>query len=71
MNHAFPHHGIFGRIYFRYLTRNLGGTAAKYTGFKKNYGPPSWQYNPRYDDLEDNEYLNRKGISPAAAKFGA
>ena len=65
MNHLIPHHGIFGRLHFKQLCRSLVGTAGKYTGFKKNYGPPHWQYNPRYDEVEHNEYLERKGINPS------
>ena len=67
-NHMSPHHGIFGRLYFRYLLRNLVGTSSKYAGFKKNYGPPHWQFNPRYDDVEHNEYLQRRRLSPSIAK---
>jgi len=63
LNHIIPHHGIFGRLHFRLMCRNLVSTASKYTGFKKSYGPPYWQYNPRYDEVENNEYLERKKIS--------
>ena len=66
-NHMSPHHGVFGRMYFKYLLKNLVGTAGKYTGFKKNYGPPNWHYNPNYDEVEHNEYLNKKGLSAEAA----
>lgn len=62
-NHIIPHHGIFGRLYFKKMLKGLVGTAAKYTGFKKNYGPPYWNYNPRYDEVEHNEYLERKGLT--------
>lgn len=65
MNHWCPHHGIFGRLYFKYLLKNLVGTAGKYSGFKKNYGPPNWHFNPRYDEVENNEYLERKGVTPS------
>lgn len=65
-NHMVPHHGIFGRLYFKYLVKNLVGTSGKYAGFKKSYGPPNWHFNPRYDDVEHNEYLERKGVSPKA-----
>ena len=65
MNHLVPHHGIFGRAHFKLLTRNLMSTAGKYSGFRKNYGPPYYQYNPRYDEVEDNEYLQKKSISPS------
>lgn len=66
-NHMSPHHGIFGRMYFKYLTRNLVSTSGKYAGFKKNYGPPHWQFNPRYDEVEHNEYLESKGLTSKAA----
>jgi sulfide:quinone oxidoreductase len=69
-NHAVPHHGIFGRLYFKYLLRNLTSTAGKYTGFKKSYGPPNWQFNPRYEEPEHNDYLERKGVKPATTQFG-
>jgi len=45
------------------------GQAKKFSGFKKNYGPPHWNYNPRYDELEHNEYLNKHGIDPEVTKF--
>jgi NADH dehydrogenase FAD-containing subunit len=66
MNHAMPQHGIFGMMHFKYLLRNLVGTSGKYTGFKKNYGPPNWNFNPRYDDVEHNEYLVKKGVDASA-----
>lgn len=66
MNHLIPHHGIFGRLHFKQMCRSMVGVAGKYTGFKKNYGPPHWQYNPRYDDVEHNEYLEKKGVSPTS-----
>ena len=67
-NHLIPHHGIFGRMYFKRLVRNTTSIASKYAGFKKNYGPPHWQYNPRYDDVENNEFLQKKGVSAADIK---
>ncbi|CAI2367828.1 unnamed protein product [Moneuplotes crassus] len=65
-NHMSPHHGVFGRLYFKYLLRNLVGTSSKYSGFKQNYGPPYWHFNPRYDEVEHNEYLQRKGLDKKA-----
>jgi len=34
-NYLCPPHGVFGRLYFKYLQRNLVKIASKYTGFKK------------------------------------
>lgn len=66
LNHMCPPHGIFGRLYWKYLMRNLVSVSSKYAGFKKNYGPPHWQFNPRYDSVEHNEYLQKRNISPKA-----
>lgn len=66
-NHLVSHHGIFGKLQFKLLCRGLVGTAAKYSGFKKNYGPPHWQYNARYDEVEHNEYLQKKASASASS----
>lgn len=68
-NHMSPHYGIFSRFYFNRYVKSATTIAGKYTGFKQNFGPPNWNYNPRYDALENNEYLNRHNISPEATKF--
>lgn len=57
-NHAVPHYGIFSRLYFDQLHRGLLSSSGKYSGFKKNHGPPHYSYNPRPFELEDNDYLN-------------
>ncbi len=68
-NHMIPHYGLFSRLYFMRYKKIAAGQAKKYAGFKKNYGPPHWHYNPRYDELEHNEYLNKHGIDPEVTKF--
>jgi hypothetical protein len=68
-NHWIPHYGIFSRIYFSRILKTMQGTADKYTSFKKNSGPPHWNYNPRYSPLEHNDYLKQKGLSLADVKF--
>ena len=69
-NHLAPHYGIFSRFYFNRYTKTAVKLAGKYTGFKQNSGPPHYSWNPRYDALENNEYLNRHKINPDAARFG-
>lgn len=68
-NHMVPHYGLFSKLYFSRYCKIAAGLSKKFTGFKKNYGPPFWHYNPRYDDLEHNEYLLRNGIDPEVTKF--
>lgn len=68
-NHIVPHYGVFSRFYFDRIVKGAVGLAGKYSGFKKNFGPPHFGYNPKFDDLENNEYLNRKGIDPEDTKF--
>jgi hypothetical protein len=61
-NHVVPSYGIFSHLYFRYYLKTTVAHNAKYTGFKPNNGPPHWHFNHRYQPLEHNEYLSRKGI---------
>ncbi len=58
-----PHYGMFSRLYFDYLHKSLLSSSGKYTGFKKNHGPPHHHFNPKFMPLEENDYLKRKGIS--------
>lgn len=64
INHAVPHHGIFSRLHFAYSTWNAQKQDKAYTDFKKNHGPPHWDYVAEYDELEHNDYLKSKSISP-------
>jgi hypothetical protein len=41
----------------------------KYSSFKKTVGPPNYQFNPRYDPIEHNEYLQKKGIPVEEVKM--
>ena len=34
-----------------------------YSSFKKTHGPPYEHFNARYDALEHNEYLQKKGVN--------
>ena len=62
-NHFVPHYGIFSRIYFGRMLKSTLGADEKYSSFKKTNGPPYYSFNPRYDPLEYNEFLQAKGIS--------
>jgi len=33
-----------------------------YSSFKKTHGPPYNHFNPRYDELDHNEYLQKRGV---------
>ena len=65
-NHVVPHYGIFSRFYFGRLIKGMAGQDEKYSSFKKTYGPPFYQFNPRVAPAEFNPYLQRRGI-PAAS----
>jgi hypothetical protein len=45
------------------MIKSMQGQGEKYSSFKKNHGPPYYQFNPRYMPLEHNDYLQKKGIS--------
>lgn len=68
-NHFCPHFGLFSRFYFDRYKKIVSSGADKFAGFKQNFGPPHYQYNPRFDALEHNEYLNRHRISPDETRF--
>ena len=57
-----PHYGIFSRYYFGRMMKSNLAQGVKYSSFKKNVGPPHYQFNPRYVPLEHNEYLQNKGV---------
>jgi hypothetical protein len=60
---------VFSRFYFDRHVKGAVSLAEKYSGFKKSHGPPHWGYNPKFDDLENNEYLNRHNIDVEDTKF--
>ena len=62
MNHWVPHYGIFAKQYFSRIIKSEMQTGEKFSSFKKNHGPPHYQYSQRFDPLEKNEYLLRKNI---------
>lgn len=64
-----PHYGVFSRFYFQRYAKIATKLADKYAGFKKSSGPPYWSYDPRYPELEHNEYLNSHNIDPEETKY--
>ena len=52
-----PHYGIFSKFYFSRLVKSMHAAGDKYSNFKKNVGPPNYQYAKRYMPLEHNDYL--------------
>lgn len=61
-NHWVPHYGVFSRWYFGRIMKSEMQAGEKFSSFKKNPGPPNYQFNPRYMPLEHNDYLQRKNI---------
>ena len=61
-NDSVPHYGIFSNMYFNYMMSNQQKMGEKYTSFSKDHGPPHNHYPARYDALENNEYLQSRGI---------
>lgn len=64
-NHIIPHYGIFSRWYFGNMVKGQMKEGEAYASFKKNHGPPHSHFSAEYDDLEHNELLKAKGISPS------
>jgi len=62
-NHMIPHYGMFSRFYFGRMMKSVQSASEKYSNFKKNNGPPYYQFNSRYAPLEHNDYLIKKGVS--------
>lgn len=57
-----PAFGVFSWGYFKRYLKTTMGEAEKYSSFKKNNGPPFWNYSARYNDLEHNDYLKSHSI---------
>lgn len=53
-NHWVPSYGLFSKMYFSQMMSSNFKVGKKYSGFKKNFGPPNWNYAARYDPLEAN-----------------
>jgi len=68
MNHWCPGYGQFGRRYFSYQMSSCQKQGEKFTSFKKNNGPPHWNYNKQFDPLESNEYLLSEGVDIEALR---
>ena len=67
-NHWVPGYGLFGQAYFKYQMKTNLGAGIAYSSFKKNHGPPHQHFNPSYDPIEHNEYLQRKGVDIEALR---
>lgn len=64
MNHWVPHYGVFSNMFFKRFTKDSQKAADKYTSFKKNDGPPHYNFAARYVPVQHNEYLQAKGVKP-------
>jgi sulfide:quinone oxidoreductase len=67
-NHWSSGYGLFGAAYFKYQMKTHLSAGVAYTSFKKNHGPPHTHFNPSYDPLEHNEYLQQKGVDVEALR---
>lgn len=45
------------------------GQDEKYSSFKKNHGPPFYQFNPRFGPLDHDPYLTRRGIPTSSMRM--
>lgn len=63
-NHQNPHHGIFARYHFSKMLNQIAKADKAYSSFDKNQGPPHYDWCKDYDELEHNDYLASKSISP-------
>ena len=68
MNHWVPNYGQFSQQYFYYAIKSNMNATAKFSGFKKNVGPPYYQFSAQYDPLDKNEYLLSKDVDIDAIK---
>jgi hypothetical protein len=62
LNHWVPHYGVFSRWYFGRVMKSEMQAGEKFSSFKKTNGPPYYQFSPRYDPLDKNEYLISRNI---------
>lgn len=68
LNHWVPSYGLFSNLYFKRMMGVNFKEGKKYSDFKKNYGPPNWNYAARFDPLESNEYLQSRSVDVEALK---
>jgi len=67
-NHAVPHHGVFGRLYQSYAVKNANRADVAYSSFGKDHGPPYKQFPQTFDELDNNSYLQSKGVDVEALR---
>lgn len=68
MNHWCPNYGQFSQWYFYMQIKNNAKETEKFASFKKNVGPPYYNFSKQYDPLEKNDYLIQKGVDIDALK---
>ncbi len=59
MNNIIPKYGILPQIYHNYLARQLVSFGDKYSGMKKNSGPPYYRIAKPWPVLENNPDYKR------------
>ena len=65
-NNVVPKHGILSQLYFTQLQRSLVSFGTKYSGMKKNAGPPYYRAAKPWPPIEaNNDYKRFKSLSPA------
>ena len=49
------------------MLRSTASAASKFSSMDKNHGPPGFKgkYSYEYEDLDVNEVLQKKGLTPA------
>lgn len=69
MNHWAPHFGPMSGIYQRLSARNQLNAGIHYLDYKKSHGAPYNSWPQEFDELDKNEYLVSKQISPEEVRF--
>lgn len=70
-NHWVPHYGVFSNRYFNYMMKAELTSSVAYTSFKKDHGPPYQKFAAEYDELENNEYLKARNVTPEEVRHPA
>ena len=58
-NNVVPQHGILSTLYHKYLQRSLVSFGTKYSGMKKNSGPPYYRIGKKWPPMENNSSYQR------------
>lgn len=66
MNHWVPNYGQFSQQYFYFSIKSKMRMTKRFAGFKKNVGPPWYQFSASYDPLDKNEYLLSRDVDITA-----